>query len=51
MDKVYKVDCYGRPEVTGRQLCWGCWFTPRHHRGQAEVYLRAIGIKPPEYRF
>jgi uncharacterized damage-inducible protein DinB len=22
-----------------------------HHRGQCEVYLRAEGIKPPDYTF
>jgi len=51
MDKLYRVDWYGRPEVTGRQLVLGMFVHTAHHRGQAEVYLRANGIKPPDYRF
>jgi len=51
MDKLYKVDWYERPEVTGRQLVLGMFVHTAHHRGQAEVYLRASGIKPPDYRF
>ncbi|MBI3682283.1 MAG: DinB family protein [Acidobacteria bacterium] len=51
MAKSYQVDWYGRPEVTGRQLVLGMFNHTTHHRGQAEVYLRAAGIKPPDYRF
>src|SRR5215472_8757134 len=51
MDKLYKVDWYQRPEVTGRQLVLAMFVHTAHHRGQAEVYLRANGIKPPDYRF
>src|SRR5579872_3429435 len=51
LDKVYKVDWYERPEVTGRQLVLAMFVHTAHHRGQAEVYLRASGIKPPDYRF
>ena len=51
MDKLYQVDWYERPEVTGRQLILGMFVHTAHHRAQAEVYLRANGIKPPEYRF
>ena len=47
----YKVDWYERPEVSGRQLVLGMFTHTAHHRGQAEVYLRANGIQPPAYRF
>ncbi len=51
MDQVYKVDWFEREQVTGRQLVLGMFVHTAHHRGQAEVYLRANGIKPPDYRF
>jgi uncharacterized damage-inducible protein DinB len=51
MDKIYKVGWYERPEVTGRELVLAMFVHTAHHRGQAEVYLRANGIKPPDYRF
>lgn len=51
MNTRYKVDWYQRPEVSGRQLVLGMFTHTAHHRGQAEVYLRANGIKPPAYRF
>lgn len=51
MDRFYKVDWFERESVSGRQLVLGMFTHTAHHRGQAEVYLRANGIKPPEYRF
>ena len=51
MDRQFKVDWYGRPSVSGRQLVLGMFTHTAHHRGQAEVYLRACGVKPPAYRF
>jgi uncharacterized damage-inducible protein DinB len=51
LNASYKVDWYQRPEVSGRQLILGMFTHTAHHRGQAEVYLRANGIKPPDYRF
>lgn len=51
MDQQFKVDWYGRPMVSGRQLVLGMFTHTAHHRGQAEVYLRSCGIKPPDYRF
>ena len=51
LDRMYKVDWYQRPEVTGRQLILGMFVHTAHHRGQAEVYLRVKNIKPPAYRF
>jgi uncharacterized damage-inducible protein DinB len=51
MDKLYEVGWFERPKITGRELVWGMFTHTAHHRGQAEVYLRANGIKPPPYRF
>ena len=51
LTRSYKVDWYERPEVTGRELLLGMLVHTAHHRGQAEVYLRANGIQPPPYRF
>ena len=51
MGKLYKVDWYERPEVTGREIVLAMFIHTAHHRGQAEVYLRVNGIKPPSYRF
>ena len=51
LDRMVKVDWYGRPEVTGRQVVLAMFAHTAHHRGQAEVYLRAKNIKPPAYRF
>ena len=50
-ERSYKVDWVDRPTVTGRQLVLGMFNHITHHRGQAEVYLRVKGIRPPAYRF
>ncbi|MBN9662181.1 MAG: DinB family protein [Acidobacteria bacterium] len=47
----YKVDWYERPSVSGDRLMLAMFAHTAHHRGQAEVYLRLKGIKPPAYRF
>ena len=51
LSKLYKVDWYERPEVSGSEILRGMFTHTAHHRGQAEVYLRANGITPPPYRF
>lgn len=38
-------------KLTGFEWLWGYYTHTSHHRGQAEVYLRVKGIKPPEYRY
>jgi len=38
-------------KLTGFEWLWGYFTHTAHHRGQAEVYLRVKGIKPPDYRF
>jgi len=38
-------------EMTGFEWLWAYFTHTAHHRGQAEVYLRVKGIKPPDYVF
>jgi len=37
--------------MTGLEWLWSYFTHTAHHRGQAEVYLRLKGIKPPAYAF
>jgi uncharacterized damage-inducible protein DinB len=37
--------------LTGIEWLWSYFTHTAHHRGQAEVYLRLKGIKPPAYTF
>ena len=37
--------------LTGFEWLWSYFTHTAHHRGQAEVYLRMKGIKPPTYQF
>ena len=46
--EVYKV--HGKPVLASEAL-WYTFTHMAHHRGQAEVYLRAKNIKPPGWRF
>jgi uncharacterized damage-inducible protein DinB len=36
--------------LSGREVLLAMYIHLAHHRGQAEIYLRANGIKPPGYR-
>lgn len=38
-------------QMSGTELLWAGFTHMAHHRGQAEVYLRSKGIKPPDYEF
>ncbi len=38
-------------QMSVRELSLGVQTHMAHHRGQAEVYLRVKGIKPPQYKF
>jgi uncharacterized damage-inducible protein DinB len=38
-------------DLTGGEWLWAYFTHTAHHRGQAEVYLRLKGIKPPDYTF
>jgi uncharacterized damage-inducible protein DinB len=41
----------GRPDPDGRAMILNMFVHTAHHRAQCEVYMRAKGIKPPEYTF
>jgi len=36
--------------LPGREVLLAMYIHVAHHRGQAEIYLRDKGIKPPSYR-
>jgi len=38
-------------QMTAFEWLWSYFTHTAHHRGQAEVYLRIKGIKPPDYQF
>ena len=38
-------------KMTAFEWLWSYFTHTAHHRGQAEVYLRVKGVKPPEYVF
>lgn len=50
-DRFDKVVGIPARNLTGFEWLWGYFTHTAHHRGQAEVYLRVKGIKPPDYRF
>ena len=41
----------GRSDPDGRAMIMNMFVHTAHHRAQCDVYLRAKGIKPPDYRF
>ena len=41
----------GRNDPDGRAMVLNMFVHTAHHRAQCEVYLRAKGIKPPDYTF
>jgi hypothetical protein len=41
----------GTRKMSGFEWLWAYFTHTAHHRGQAEVYLRIKGIKPPDYVF
>jgi uncharacterized damage-inducible protein DinB len=36
--------------LPGREILLAMYVHVAHHRGQAEIYLRDKGIRPPSYR-
>jgi uncharacterized damage-inducible protein DinB len=36
--------------LPGREVLLAMYVHVAHHRGQAEIYLRDQGVKPPKYR-
>jgi uncharacterized damage-inducible protein DinB len=41
----------GRNDPDGRAMVLNMFVHTAHHRAQCEVYLRAKGVKPPDYTF
>ena len=41
----------GRPDPDGRAMILNMFVHTAHHRAQCDVYLRANGIKPPDYAY
>jgi len=48
LTKIYKSEV---GDFSGTELLMGMLDHTTHHRAQAEMYLRAKGITPPEYQF
>jgi uncharacterized damage-inducible protein DinB len=51
MEKLDAMVKSGQRQMTGFEWLWSYFTHTAHHRGQAEVYLRVKGIKPPTYVF
>jgi uncharacterized damage-inducible protein DinB len=50
-EKLDTVQGPAARNLTGFEWLWGYFTHTAHHRGQAEVYMRVKGIKPPDYQF
>jgi uncharacterized damage-inducible protein DinB len=50
-EKFDTVQGPAQRNLTGFEWLWAYFTHTAHHRGQAEVYLRVKGIKPPDYEF
>jgi uncharacterized damage-inducible protein DinB len=50
-DQVSKAHDSPDGRMPGREVLLAMYVHVAHHRGQAEVYLRDKGIRPPSYRF
>ena len=51
LDQLDKIAGPPARNLTGYEWLWSYFTHTAHHRGQAEVYLRVKGIKPPTYVF
>ena len=49
-DALTKVHNSPDGRLSGREVLLAMYVHVAHHRGQAEIYLRDKGIKPPPYR-
>lgn len=49
-DQLAKVHSSPDGRLPGREVLLAMYMHVAHHRGQAEIYLRDVGIKPPSYR-
>lgn len=50
-ERLHAVQGPPARHLTGFEWLWSYFTHTAHHRGQAEVYLRVKGIKPPGYQF
>ncbi len=50
-EKLNEVVGPANRKMTAFEWLWAYFTHTAHHRGQAEVYLRVKGIKPPDYVF
>jgi len=51
LEQLDKIAGPAARNLTGYEWLWSYFTHTAHHRGQAEVYLRVKGIKPPTYVF
>jgi uncharacterized damage-inducible protein DinB len=52
LKRIWHVPSWkGRPDPDGRAMILNMFVHTAHHRAQCEVYMRAKGIKPPDYEF
>lgn len=49
-EQLDKVHSSPDGRLPGREVLLAMYVHVAHHRGQAEIYLRDVGIKPPSYR-
>jgi uncharacterized damage-inducible protein DinB len=49
--KLYVAREWGKGHLSPMDAMLGVMIHMSHHRGQAEVYLRAKGITPPKYKW
>ena len=49
-DQLTKAHNSPDGNLPGREVLLAMYIHVAHHRGQAEIYLRDVGIKPPAYR-
>ena len=49
--KLSQIHTSGKRSSSTIEVMMGAMVHMAHHRGQAEVYLRLKGVKPPQYKF
>ncbi|HEY7305074.1 MAG TPA: DinB family protein [Bryobacteraceae bacterium] len=50
-DRINTVVGPPASHLTGFEWLWSDFTHTAHHRGQAQIYLRVKGVKPPDYTF
>ena len=49
-DDLSKIHNSPDGKLPGREVLLAMYIHVAHHRGQAEIYLRDKGMRPPQYR-